>query len=191
VEPGLSLTEKVSILTIRKYPDPVLSKKSAPVKNIDGRMAGLLHSMVDTMYSARGVGLAAPQVGVLERAIVIDTDPEERGKHLIKLINPEIVESSGEITWEEGCLSLVNLTTEVTRAQRVLVRGWTVDQQELEIEAEDLDAVCLQHEIDHLEGTLLVDHISRLKRDLYRRRLKKSEVDADDILGGSGGAPRI
>ncbi len=181
----------MAILTIRKYPDPVLTKKAAEIKKIDGRIAGLLHSMVDTMYAARGIGLAAPQVGVLERAIVVDTDPDERGKKLVKLINPVIVEKSGEITLEEGCLSVVNLTTEVTRAQHVVVRGWTPDEKEIEIEAEDLDAVCLQHEIDHLEGILLVDHLSRLKRDLYRRRLKKLERGAADVLSASERPPRL
>ncbi len=180
----------MSILRIHKYPDPLLSKHSDAVENIDGHIAGLLHNMVDTMYSANGIGLAAPQVGVLERIIVIDTDPENRGKKLLKLINPEIVERSGEIVWEEGCLSVVNFTTEVERAQRVLVRGWTTDDREVEIEAEDLEAVCLQHEIDHLEGRLLVDHISRLKRDLYRRRLKKAP-SPDDFEPGSSGTPRI
>ena len=164
------------VLEIRRFPDPVLQKKASDVKNIDGRVAGLVNSMVDTMYVANGLGLAAPQVGAPQRVLVMDTDPENRGKELLKIINPVIVEHSGEITWEEGCLSLVNLTVEMTRFQRVLVRGWSVDHKEIEIEAEDLAAVCLQHEIDHLDGTLLTDHISRLKRELYRKRLKRGET---------------
>jgi len=171
------------VLEIRKYPDPVLQKKAKEVANIDARVAGLINSMVDTMYAANGLGLAAPQVGASQRVLVMDTDPENRGKDLLKLINPAIVESSGEITWEEGCLSLVNFTVEMTRAQRILVRGWTLDQREVELEAEDLAAVCIQHEMDHLEGTLLVDHISRLKRDLYRKRLKRGDKPGDVPVG--------
>ncbi len=163
----------MAVVEIRKFPDPVLKKKARDVANIDGRVAGLVHNMVDTMYAANGLGLAAPQIGVPERILVMDTDPENRGKNLVKIVNPVIVESSGEITWEEGCLSLVNFTLEMTRAQRILVRGWTLDQKPIELEAEDLAAVCIQHEIDHLEGVLLVDHVSRLKRELYRKRLKK------------------
>ena len=178
----------MSVLEIRKYPDPVLAKTSRPVQQINGRVAGLLNNMVDTMYAANGIGLAAPQVGVLENAIAVDIDPDNRGKNLIKIINPEITESHGEITTEEGCLSVVNFTAEITRAQRVLVRGWMTDQREIELEVEDLLAVCIQHEIDHLDGTLLTDHISRLKRDMYRKRLKKS-AQSDSPDGDS--IPRI
>lgn len=185
---GLALTAAVPILEIRRFPDPILAKQANPIGEIDGRVAGLLNSMVDTMYAANGIGLAAPQVGVLERALVIDTDPDHRGRQLVKIINPTIAESSGEITWEEGCLSVVSFTAEIKRAKRVLVRGWTVDQKEIEIEAEDLQAVCLQHEIDHLEGVLLTDHISKLKRDLYRKRLKRGLLDGGEAPGGP---PRI
>lgn len=171
------------VLEIRKYPDPILQKKAREVANIDGRVAGLINSMVDTMYAANGLGLAAPQVGAGQRILVMDTDPENRGKDLLKIINPAIVEAAGEITWEEGCLSLVNFTVEMTRAQRILLRGWTLDQKEIEMEAEDLAAVCIQHEMDHLEGTLLVDHISRLKRDLYRKRLKRNDKTGDVPIG--------
>jgi len=108
-------------------------------------------------------------------AIVVDIDPENRGKNLIKIINPEIVESHGEIVMEEGCLSVINFTAEIGRARKILVRGWTPDQKPVELEAEELAAVCIQHEMDHLEGKLLTDHISRLKRELYRKRLKRIE----------------
>jgi len=178
----------VSILEIKKYPDAVLKKHAKKIAQIDGRIAGLLNNMVDTMYVANGIGLAAPQVGILERAIVVDTDTDNRGNKLVKMINPEVIESSGEISIEEGCLSVVNFTAEVTRPRKILVHGWTVDQQELELEFEDIDAVCIQHEIDHLEGILLVDHISRLKRDLYRKRLKKQGSGGG---GQSGSAPQI
>lgn len=180
------------ILEIRKYPDPSLKRKSKPIDQIDGRVAGTMNNMVDTMYMANGIGLAAPQVGILQNAIVVDTDPDNRGKQLIKIINPVVVESEGETVTEEGCLSVVNFTTEVTRAAKILVKGWSVDQKELEIEAEDLAAVCIQHEIDHLDGILLTDHISRLKRDMYKKRLKRMGSEAQNRgASGSDSTPRI
>jgi peptide deformylase len=181
----------VAILEILKYPDQRLSKISKPVANIDGRVAGYLNSMVDTMYAANGIGLAAPQIGILENAIVVDIDAENRGKNLIKIINPEIVESHGEIVMEEGCLSVVNFTAEIGRARKILVRGWTSDQKPIEIEAEDLAAVCIQHEMDHLEGKLLTDHISRLKRELYRKRLKRAAAETRGEGSGRGSGPLI
>jgi peptide deformylase len=167
----------VSVLEIKKFPNRLLKQKAAEVTQIAGHTARMLHDMVDTMYIANGIGLAAPQIGVLERVIVVDIDSENRGKNLLKIINPVIVESHGSIVWEEGCLSVVNYTAEVRRAAHVLVRGWTLDQREVEIEASELEAVCLQHEIDHLEGTLFIDHVSRLKRELYRKRLKRENPE--------------
>ena len=168
----------MALLSIHRFPDKILAKQATPVDAIDGKMTALLNNMADTMYSANGIGLAANQVGALERVIVVDTDHDNRGKKLLKLVNPEIVEAEGEIIYEEGCLSVVDYTAEIQRAARVLVRGWTIDQKEIEIEAEGLQSVCLQHEIDHLDGTLFIDHISRLKRELYRKRLKKQGSDA-------------
>jgi peptide deformylase len=167
----------VSVLEIKKYPSRVLKQTATDVREISGRVARMMHDMVDTMYIANGIGLAAPQVGVLDRVIVVDIDPDNRGKNLLKLINPVIVESSGSVVWEEGCLSVVNYSAEVTRAKDIVVRGWTLDQREVEIEASDLEAVCLQHEIDHLDGTLFIDHVSRLKRELYRKRLRKENPE--------------
>ncbi len=163
----------MALREILTYPSPELKEVSEPVTNIDGTIEALVQDMVETMYHAPGIGLAAPQVGVKERIIVVDVNTEEPGKNLVKLINPVIAEAQGSIVWEEGCLSVVDYTAEVTRARRVLVRAWTTEQKEIEIEAEDLFAVALQHEIDHLEGKLFIDRISRLKRDLYRRRVKK------------------
>jgi len=164
---------KMAVRKILKYPAPELRRVAAPVKSIDGRVSALVQDLVETMYAAPGVGLAAPQVGEGQRVIVIDCDAENPGKHLIRLINPVIVEREGQIVWEEGCLSVFDFRAEVTRAKRVLVRGWTPEEKEIELEGEDLLAVALQHEIDHLDGKLFLDRISRLKRDLYRRRLKK------------------
>ncbi len=172
----------MALLKIRKFPDDVLKQPAEPVANIDAKLNALLDSMAQTMYAAPGVGLAAPQVGESVRVVVLDTEHEDPGKHLLKLINPKIVEAEGKITWEEGCLSVIDYSAEVERAARVLVRAWTPEEKEIEIEADDLLAVALQHEIDHLEGKLFIDRISRIKREFYRRKLKKmiKEGKADD-----------
>src|ERR1019366_10581090 len=164
---------QMALLKIRKFPDTVLKQAATAVERIDGSLNGLIDSMVQTMYAAPGVGLAAPQVGDSRRIVVLDTDHENPGKHLLKLINPKVVEAEGSITWEEGCLSVIDYTADVERAARVLVRAWTPDEKEIEIEADDLLAVALQHEIDHLDGKLFIDRISRIKRELYRRKITK------------------
>jgi len=161
------------MLQILKYPDPILKKLSLPVENITGETARLIQEMVETLYAAPGVGLAAPQVGILQRIVVVDIDYENPGRNLIKLINPEIRHTDGELIWEEGCLSVINFTAEVKRAERVEVVGLNEKEQEVKVEGEGLLAVALQHEIDHLDGKLFIDRISRLKRELYTRRLKK------------------
>jgi peptide deformylase len=162
----------MAVRKILRFPDPTLKDTALVVRNIDSQVDTLISDMLETMYAAPGVGLAAPQVGVSERVIVLDVG-EEKGKNIIKLVNPVIVEKEGSIVWEEGCLSVVDFTENVTRANRVLVKGWTPDEKEIEIEGEGFLAVALQHEIDHLEGKLFIDRISRLKRDIYRRRVKK------------------
>ncbi|HXW82871.1 MAG TPA: peptide deformylase [Candidatus Binataceae bacterium] len=167
----------MALLTIRTFPDDTLKKPADPVENIDGGLNSFIDSMVQTMYAAPGVGLAAPQVGESRRIVVLDTNHEEPGKHLLKLINPRVVESAGKIIWEEGCLSVVDYSAEVERAKHVLVRAWTPEQKEIEIEADDLLAVALQHEIDHLDGKLFIDRISRIKRELYKRKLKKMQKE--------------
>jgi peptide deformylase len=165
----------MAIREIHTYPAAVLKRRATDVSDIDGTIATVLEDMAETMYAAPGIGLAAPQVGVGQRMIVLDVprEGEEHGKRLMKLINPEIVERDGSIVWEEGCLSVPDYTAPVTRARRILLRAWTPDQQEIEIEAEELLAVALQHEIDHLDGKLFLDRISRLKRDLYKARQRK------------------
>jgi peptide deformylase len=163
----------MALLRIRKFPDPVLKEDAKPVDNIDGQLNTFVESMVQTMYAAPGVGLAAPQVGESSRIIVLDVDPEHPGKQLLKLVNPEIVKSEGSIVWEEACLSVIDYTADVKRAARVQVRAYTMDQKEITIDAEDLLAVAFQHEIDHLDGRLFIDRISRIKRELYRRKLQK------------------
>lgn len=163
----------MALRKILTFPASELKRPAHPVQNIDGQIDQLVTDLVETMYAAPGVGLAATQVGSQERVIVLDVDHEHPGKRLIKLVNPVIVEAEGSIVWEEGCLSVVDYTAEVRRANHVLVKGWTPDEKEIQVEGEGLQAVALQHEIDHLDGKLFIDRISRLKRDLYRRRVKK------------------
>jgi peptide deformylase len=163
----------MALLKIRKYPDPVLKQPAKPVENIDSELNSFFESMVQTMYAAPGVGLAATQVGDARRLVVLDTDHQNPGKHLLKLINPKIVEAEGSIVWEEGCLSVIDFSAEVKRAAKVLVRAWTLEQKEIEIEATELQAVAFQHELDHLDGKLFLDRLSRIKRELYKRKLAK------------------
>ena len=163
----------MAILEILKYPDPTLKKIAAPVEAVTAETVRLIGDMVETMYRAPGVGLAAPQVGVSRRIIVLDTDHENPGKNLLKLINPEIRHAEGEVLWEEGCLSVVDFTVEIKRAANVKLVALNEEEKEISIDAEGFLAVALQHEVDHLNGKLILDRVSRLKRDLYSRRLKK------------------
>ena len=164
----------MAIREIKKYPEKVLREKALPVRDIDIEIQRLIDDMIETMYAAPGVGLAAPQVGVSKRVIVIDVSPrEEEETPLIVLINPEIRASEGEVDSEEGCLSLPGYTTHVTRAETVLVRGLDRDGKPVEIEGEGLLCRALQHEIDHLNGTLLIDRISSIKREFFKKRFQK------------------
>ncbi|MBI4904704.1 MAG: peptide deformylase [Acidobacteria bacterium] len=162
------------IYKIVKYGDPVLETKCEPVTNFGSpELKQFVEDMFETMYSAKGVGLAAPQVGVSERITVIDTslgeDPAE--KHV--LINPEIVLKEGTQTGEEGCLSIPGFREDVTRAQKAVMRARNVDGETVEVVGEDLLARAMQHELDHLNGVLFLSHLSPLKRDLIRRKIKK------------------
>ena len=164
----------MAILEILKYPDPILKKMAAPVTIFSGEIAALIADMLDTMYAAPGVGLAAPQVGVSQRIVVLDIDQENPGKQVYKLVNPRLTRTEGELVWEEGCLSVIDYTAEVRRAAKIEVEALDEKERPVKIEAEGLLAVALQHEIDHLDGKLFIDRISRLKRDLYARRRKKA-----------------
>lgn len=163
----------MAILKILKYPEPALKKVASPVRDFGANTVQLVNDMLETMYAAPGVGLAAPQVGVSQRVVVLDTDHENPGKQVYKLINPVITHTEGSVIWEEGCLSVVDFTADVKRAAQVQVSAFDEQQKEIKIEAEGLLAVALQHEIDHLDGKLFIDRISRLKRELYtRKRIK-------------------
>ena len=165
----------MSHMKIFTYPEPVLKKIAEPVKNIDEELQEIIDQMLETMYAAPGIGLAANQVGVLKRVIVFDGSPREEGANPQILINPEIVAAEGSIKWDEACLSVPDFTAEVSRNANIQVKGLDRNGKPLELEAKNLLAVCLQHEIDHLDGILFIDRISRLKRALYKKKLKKME----------------
>lgn len=164
------MAEKLKIYT---FPESVLKKKAETVGNINGELQQLIDDMGETMYDAPGIGLAANQVGVLKRILVYDLSPKGESRKLCALINPEIVEAEGKILHDEACLSVIDYSAEVTRHVQVKVKGFDRDGCPVDIEAEGLLAICLQHEIDHLNGVLFIDHISSLKRALYKKRLKK------------------
>jgi peptide deformylase len=161
-------------MDIVTYPDKFLKNPTQAVDNIDGKLQSLIDDMAATMYQAPGIGLAAIQVGIGKSLLVYDIAPKEEGRMLNALINPKIVDREGEILSEdEGCLSVPDLRANVKRAARILVEAVDRDGNPLKIEAEGFLAIVLQHEIDHLNGTLIVDHISALKRQMYTRRVLK------------------
>jgi peptide deformylase len=168
------------------WPDPVLKEIAKPIDRVDDSVRRLLDDMSETMYAADGVGLAAPQIAVGKRCIVIDTSPRQEGQKLIHLVNPRIVKTEGTTTYNEGCLSIPGEAEEVERAAKVWVRALDYHGREFELECEGLLSIAVQHEADHLEGTLFVDHLSSLKREVIRRRMKRlkqerAEKRVDDI----------
>lgn len=190
----------MAIRDIVLYPSPGLREKCAPVEEITDEIRALLDDMAETMYHAPGIGLAAPQVGVQQRVIVIDVggregepleDDEESGGEeavevaapptgespatLLKLINPEITHAEGSVSSEEGCLSIPGIRESIKRAERVVVEALDEVGEKRVIDAQGLLAICLQHEIDHLNGVLFIDHLSRIKRQLLKSKLKKTQ----------------
>ena len=161
------------LMKIHTYPDAVLRAKAEPVEEVGDELLALVDAMAETMYAAPGIGLAANQVGSLQRVIVYDLTPRVDGRQLCVIINPEIIQSEGEIVYDEACLSVIDYSAEVKRCANVKVRGYDRNEKPVDIEAEGLLAICLQHEIDHLNGKLFIDHISSLKRALYKKRLQK------------------
>ncbi|MBF0537939.1 MAG: peptide deformylase [Nitrospirae bacterium] len=164
----------MSILNIKTYPARVLKERAEAVKSIDGRLQQLIANMIETMYDASGVGLAAPQVGVSRRLIVVDTDYREQGSNrLLVIVNPEIVYQEGQQNAIEGCLSLPKFTIAVDRSARVCVRGIDPDGNPVEIESTGLLSRALQHEIDHLNGMLLIDRMTPLQKQNLNSSLLK------------------
>lgn len=163
----------MAILEIKKYPDEVLKKKSLPVEQFDGDLQRLIDDMTETLQAAPGIGLAAPQVGVLKRLIVLDLSSKEERHPLIVLINPEITETDGIIESEEGCLSIPQCLATIKRAEKVIVKGLDRKGKPVEIQGEGLLSRALQHEIDHLDGILLFDRLSLVKREFLKKRYLK------------------
>ena len=165
----------MAVLEILTYPHPLLKKPCYEVETIDEETRDFIKDMIETMYSANGIGLAASQVGVSKKIIVLDVSPIDPQHDLIAVINPEIVACEGEIDHEEGCLSVPDCFEKVRRKEKVQVRGMAPDGKKIEMNAEGIMAITMQHEIDHLNGVLILDKISGLKRDLYRRQLRKKK----------------
>jgi peptide deformylase len=163
----------MAVLDICKYPHPVLQQKAEPINGIDASLKKLIQDMIETMYQAPGIGLAANQVGRPIRLIVFDVTPREQERNPSVLINPEIIETEGEQIIEEGCLSVPDYYSEVKRKAKVTVQGLNAQGKPVEICGEGVLATVLQHEIDHLDGILFIDRISALKRSLYKKRLQK------------------
>jgi peptide deformylase len=153
---------------IRIYPDPLLMKKAVPVQEIDGQVKEIVDRMVEAMYAKRGIGLAAPQIGILSQIIVVGL-----GNGWKAFVNPELVEGEGESILEEGCLSLPTLEVPVKRKEKAFIRAWDLDGKEMNLEVSGFPSRVYQHEIDHLHGVLIIDHISRLKRKLLTKKMIK------------------
>ena len=161
------------------WPDPILKQTAKPVAKVDDSIRTLVKDMFETMYAADGVGLAAPQVGILQRVIVLDTTPRQPESKPIAMINPEIIAMEGETTYTEGCLSIPGEAEDVDRAAVVTVKFLDPEGQEQTLTCDGLLAIAVQHETDHLNGTVFVDHVSTLKRELIRKRMKKLKTERE------------
>lgn len=167
----------MAVRTIRVYPDPILKQVAEPVEEIDETVIAVIQDLVDTMVDAgHSVGVAAPQIGVLRRVVVVDVSKSKLGKDhnhgLLEMVNPEIIEHSGSRMMREGCMSVPDYTGNVTRAEQIVVEFTNRSGQRRVIEASGFEAVAIQHELDHLDGLLFLDRVSSLKTDLYRRKQK-------------------
>jgi peptide deformylase len=175
----------MALRPVLKFPDKRLQQRSEEIEEITDEIRELAADMCEVMYDEPGIGLAAPQVAAPMRLIVVDTDwtEEDAERSPLVLVNPELHEHEGKITWSEGCLSVPDFEAEVERAERVLLRAQDLDGKEVEIRAEGLQAVCFQHEVDHLDGVLFIDRISRLKRGRYvlkrKKQLKREAEEAE------------
>jgi peptide deformylase len=174
---GLRVVPMVREILI--WPDPILKQKARPVAKVDDSVRALIQDMFETMYAAEGVGLAAPQVGILQRVIVLDTRPSQPDSKPLAMINPEFVALEGETTYTEGCLSIPGEAEDVDRAAVATVRYLDEQGQEQTLRCDGLLAIAVQHETDHLDGTVFVDHVSTLKREFIRKRMKKLKASRD------------
>jgi peptide deformylase len=172
----------MSILRIRHYPDPVLKQKAERITAFDAELRALAGDMLETMYAAPGVGLAAPQIGISRRLIVLDCSSKDTDRQPLIAVNPEILAREGECCEEEGCLSVPEYYAKVVRSEKVRVRFQDLDGAGHDVEAEGLWAICFQHEIDHLDGILFVDRLSPLKRSLFRKKYQKIQEQRQEQL---------
>ena len=176
----------MAVRPVRIWPDPILSEVAKPVAAVDAHVHALIADLFDTMYAENGIGLAANQVGVASRILVLDLDPKKQAETdpevaeelaswnwqgPVALVNPKIVEAHGEIVWEEGCLSVPGITDNIKRKERVIVEALDRQGEPMRIEASGLFAVAIQHELDHLNGKVFVDYLSRLKRDVIKKKM--------------------
>ena len=173
----------MSVKKIVTIPDPILKKKSLPIKNVDSSVKKLMDDMLETMYAAPGIGLAAVQVGVLKRVVVIDLSKKEEKKPPLFFINPEIISTSEEqVSYEEGCLSIPNQFAEIKRPNRCHVKYLDYNGKKKDLKADGLLATCIQHEIDHLNGILFIDYLSKLKKDLILKKVIKQKKEIDRVI---------
>jgi peptide deformylase len=189
------LVPRMALRKIRIWPDPALKEVAKPVTEVDDAVRELIVDLFETMYDSNGIGLASTQVAVAQRVLVVDLDPHGEGKKdpeiakdladsgftgPLAFVNPEIIAHEGEILWEEGCLSVPGITEQVRRHEKVKVRALDKDGEPFEVTASGLFAVCLQHEIDHLDGRVFVEYLSKLKRDVIKKKMERLRVDAID-----------
>ena len=171
----------MALLTVHSFPDPVLKQKALPVKEFDEKLAELADNMLETMYEERGIGLAAVQVGVLKQLVVMDLKSGEEDISLREprvFVNPHIVERSGETISEEGCLSVIEYRAEIKRAESIKLEFQDLQGEPRTMEAEGLLSICIQHELDHLQGILFIDHLPMLKQKMVKKRLAKLAREA-------------
>ena len=171
----------MALLTVHSFPDPVLKQKALPVKEFEEKLAELADNMLETMYEERGIGLAAVQVGVLKQLVVVDLKSGEEDISLREprvFVNPHIVEKSGETISEEGCLSVIEYRAEIKRAESIKLEFQDLQGESRTMEAEGLLSICIQHELDHLQGILFIDHLPMLKQKMVKKRLAKLAREA-------------
>ena len=173
----------MSVKKIFTIPDPILKKKSLPIKNVDSSVKKLMDDMLETMYAAPGIGLAADRAGVLKRVVVIDLSKKEEKKTPLFFVNPEIISTSEEqVSYEEGCLSIPNQFAEIKRPNRCHVKYLDYNGKKKDLKADGLLATCIQHEIDHLNGILFIDYLSKLKKDLILKKVIKQKKEIDRVI---------
>jgi len=168
----------MSVRKIVCYPDPLLREKTDLIQDIDDEIKKLAEDMLETMYENKGIGLAGPQIGILKKIVTVDISGPEKRENPMVLINPEIYEKQGEVEGEEGCLSFPGFRCNIKRAEKIKVRFLDLEGKEHDISADDLLSICIQHEVDHLNGRLIIDYAGKLKKIMYEKKLKKIQKRA-------------